>query len=198
MTDTGIGISAEDAERIFERFYRAKDPRVEKITGTGLGLTLAREVVRLHGGDITVDSELNKGSTFTLTLPTSAERRSLTHGTMRCIRHEDHRTKQGAVTVLKPTGPLTQADATRIQEHGDEGAGEQPRAIRGRHVSAIPFVDSRGLEALVEVTEEMTKSGQTLKLCAPNKTVREVLNLTGSRPLFEHFEDVNTAVRSFL
>jgi two-component system sensor histidine kinase VicK len=72
VTDSGIGISAEDVERIFERFYRAKDPRVEKITGTGLGLTLAREVVRLHGGDVTVDSELNKGSTFTLTLPTSA------------------------------------------------------------------------------------------------------------------------------
>lgn len=73
VTDSGIGISAEDTERIFERFYRAKDPRVEKITGTGLGLTLAREVVRLHGGEITVDSELNKGSTFTLTLPVTAE-----------------------------------------------------------------------------------------------------------------------------
>jgi signal transduction histidine kinase len=73
VRDSGIGISAEDAERIFERFYRAKDPRVEKVTGTGLGLTLAREVVRLHGGEITVDSELNKGSTFTLTLPVAAE-----------------------------------------------------------------------------------------------------------------------------
>jgi two-component system sensor histidine kinase VicK len=49
------------------------DPRVEKLTGTGLGLTLAREVVRLHGGEITVDSELDKGSTFTLTLPMTAE-----------------------------------------------------------------------------------------------------------------------------
>jgi signal transduction histidine kinase len=73
VRDSGIGISADDAERIFERFYRAKDPRVEKITGTGLGLTLAREVVRLHGGEITVDSELNKGSTFTITLPVAAE-----------------------------------------------------------------------------------------------------------------------------
>ena len=67
VNDTGIGISAEDQEKIFERFYRAKDPRVAKITGTGLGLTLAREVARLHGGDITVESQLNQGSTFTLT-----------------------------------------------------------------------------------------------------------------------------------
>jgi len=73
VNDTGIGISEDEAERIFERFYRAKDPRVEKITGTGLGLTLAREVIRLHGGDVTVESELNKGSTFTLTLPIVSE-----------------------------------------------------------------------------------------------------------------------------
>ena len=73
VTDTGIGIGEDDQPRVFERFYRARDPRVEKITGTGLGLTLAREVARLHGGEITLTSELNKGSTFTLTLPCPAE-----------------------------------------------------------------------------------------------------------------------------
>ncbi len=73
VTDSGIGISQEDADRIFERFYRAKDPRVEKITGTGLGLTLAREVVRLHGGEVTVESQLDKGSTFTIRLPAMQE-----------------------------------------------------------------------------------------------------------------------------
>lgn len=72
VADTGIGISAEDANRIFERFYRASDKRVERITGTGLGLTIAREVARLHGGDITVESQLDQGSTFTLTLPVKA------------------------------------------------------------------------------------------------------------------------------
>jgi two-component system sensor histidine kinase VicK len=69
VQDSGIGIAPEDAEKIFERFYRARDPRVGKITGTGLGLTIAREVVRLHGGDITVDSQINQGSTFTMTIP---------------------------------------------------------------------------------------------------------------------------------
>jgi PAS domain S-box-containing protein len=73
VADTGIGISPEDAERIFERFYRAKDPRVAKINGTGLGLTLAREVVRMHGGDITVESQIDQGSTFTMTLPVKVE-----------------------------------------------------------------------------------------------------------------------------
>lgn len=69
ISDTGIGISPQDQVRLFERFYRAQDPRVSKITGSGLGLALAREVARLHGGDIAIQSELNKGSTFTLSLP---------------------------------------------------------------------------------------------------------------------------------
>lgn len=73
VSDTGIGIAAEETELIFEKFYRAKDQRVERITGTGLGLALAREVIRLHGGDITVRSQLNQGSTFTMVLPTHAE-----------------------------------------------------------------------------------------------------------------------------
>jgi signal transduction histidine kinase len=73
VKDTGIGINPEDHDRIFERFYRARDERVAKITGSGLGLTLAREVARLHGGDITVESVLNHGSTFTLTLPLKTE-----------------------------------------------------------------------------------------------------------------------------
>jgi len=73
VRDTGIGISPNDQEHIFEKFYRAEDGRVAKITGSGLGLALAREVVRLHGGDITLESELNKGSTFTLRVPAAAE-----------------------------------------------------------------------------------------------------------------------------
>jgi two-component system sensor histidine kinase VicK len=73
VADTGIGISAEEVDLVFEKFYRAKDRRVSDITGTGLGLALAREVVRLHGGDISVRSELDKGSTFTMTVPTLTE-----------------------------------------------------------------------------------------------------------------------------
>jgi two-component system sensor histidine kinase VicK len=69
VSDTGVGISEADAERVFDKFYRAKDGRVASVTGTGLGLTLARDVVRLHGGDIELESELNKGTRFTIVLP---------------------------------------------------------------------------------------------------------------------------------
>jgi PAS domain S-box-containing protein len=73
VSDTGLGIEEGEHEKVFDRFYRSKDPRVHKITGTGLGLPLAREIARLHGGDITLQSQLNKGSTFSLTVPAAGE-----------------------------------------------------------------------------------------------------------------------------
>lgn len=69
VSDTGVGISAEDQPKLFEKFFRSADVNVQNETGTGLGLSLANEIVRLHGGDIAVDSEVGKGSTFTITIP---------------------------------------------------------------------------------------------------------------------------------
>ena len=67
IKDTGLGIAREDQTRIFERFYRCDPSRSE--AGIGLGLSFARAIARAHGGDLTVSSELNEGSTFTVTLP---------------------------------------------------------------------------------------------------------------------------------
>jgi len=73
VIDTGIGIDKSQQERIFDRFSRADDRRIAKVTGSGLGLSLAREIARLHGGDIVVESQIDKGSTFTLTIPGTKE-----------------------------------------------------------------------------------------------------------------------------
>ena len=108
-----------------------------------------------------------------------------------------HEQLQGAVIVLKPEGPLIETDAANIKQR----LLQTLSSSLGRFVvdmSAIPYVDSKGLEALVEVTEEMGRSGQALRMCGANKTVREVLELTDLASLFEHFADANTAVRSFL
>lgn len=69
VSDTGLGIKPEEQELIFEKFYRSKDKRVGTISGSGLGLALARDVIRLHGGDISVKSEIDRGSTFTIAVP---------------------------------------------------------------------------------------------------------------------------------
>lgn len=69
VVDNGIGVRPEEQELIFEKFYRAKDKRVSTITGSGLGLALVRDIARMHGGDVTLESEIDRGSTFTLDLP---------------------------------------------------------------------------------------------------------------------------------
>jgi anti-anti-sigma factor len=104
---------------------------------------------------------------------------------------------QGAVTVLKPMGALTEADADQFKSRALEIALKS----LGRIVidaSAMAFLDSRGIEALADVTEQLCQSGRALKLCSANPTVRHVLELTGWSDQFEYFEDVNTGVRSFL
>ena len=69
VADTGIGIAAEDQQAIFEEFRQVGSDYARKREGTGLGLALARRLVELHGGTLTVASEPGKGSTFTFTIP---------------------------------------------------------------------------------------------------------------------------------
>ena len=67
VRDQGIGISAEDCEKIFRKYYRAENSETESCSGHGLGLFLAKQIVELHQGSIKVDSILGKGTEFTLT-----------------------------------------------------------------------------------------------------------------------------------
>ena len=69
IEDSGFGISEEELPRVFSRFFRSDDPRVRKESGSGIGLSYTHEIARLHNGSLTVESELNKGSQFTLRLP---------------------------------------------------------------------------------------------------------------------------------
>ncbi|NWF77868.1 MAG: HAMP domain-containing protein [Chloroflexi bacterium] len=69
VSDTGEGIPAEDLPNIFERFYRVDKSRARATGGSGLGLTIAKRLVEAHGGKITVQSELGRGSRFSFTLP---------------------------------------------------------------------------------------------------------------------------------
>jgi len=71
VRDTGMGIAGEHLPRIFERFYRVDKARSRSTGGTGLGLSIVRHIVEAHGGTVVVESALNQGSTFTVTLPVS-------------------------------------------------------------------------------------------------------------------------------
>ena len=69
VRDTGVGIPEEHRERVFERFHRIEGTQARTYEGTGIGLAFVQELVRLHGGDVRVDSTLGQGSTFTVRIP---------------------------------------------------------------------------------------------------------------------------------
>ena len=72
VVDTGPGIAPADQAKIFEEFQQVDNTSTRKKGGTGLGLSISRKIVELHGGRITVESEVGKGSTFKVTLPINA------------------------------------------------------------------------------------------------------------------------------
>jgi len=105
--------------------------------------------------------------------------------------------RHGAVTVIKPDGPLIQEQAGTL----GESIKDRLRGMLGRLVidmSASAYIDSAGLETLLDLAEEVDKCGQTLRLAAVSATIREVFDLTGLTNRFEYHEDTNLAVRSFL
>jgi signal transduction histidine kinase len=71
IADEGIGIPREEQGKIFQRFYRGSSPLVKEVSGSGVGLYLSREIIRKHGGTITVKSDNGRtmGSTFVIQLP---------------------------------------------------------------------------------------------------------------------------------
>ena len=71
VSDNGIGIPAEHLPRIFERFYRVDKARSRDLGGTGLGLAIVKHVANIHNGSVSVTSEENKGSSFTINLPSA-------------------------------------------------------------------------------------------------------------------------------
>ncbi len=73
IIDSGIGIDKKYHKKIFKKFYQVENDKTQQETSTGLGLTIAKEFIKLHKGDITIESEPNKGSTFTITIPHIAE-----------------------------------------------------------------------------------------------------------------------------
>ncbi len=103
----------------------------------------------------------------------------------------------GAVTVIRPRGPISQQDA---ETFGVALRAASHRTL-GRLVidaSDVPFVDSKGLESILDIADELADNGQALKLCGVCETVREAMDLTEVLQMIEQFEDVPSAVRSFL
>ena len=118
--DNGPGIAKQDLKRVFDRFFRARDPLDRIIEGSGLGLAMVKHIVTAHGGKIEAASELGKGSTFTITLP--AARRSGVEGA--------HPHRRGR-SVHPPRAPAQPRDGGVHRPVGDgRRGGARARPVR--------------------------------------------------------------------
>ncbi len=153
VRDTGMGISEADLRRIFEPFVQIAGSDPQKHSGSGLGLTISRKFVELHGGRMWVDSTLGQGSTFYFTIPVAgAEPASSPQRTMR----EMKRREVGTLTVVERSAVLS-----RLVE----------RHITGMQVESVPSIDDlcidsdRSVEVIL-INEPFTGGGQLPELPA--------------------------------
>ena len=98
MRDTGVGISPEDQKRIFERFYQVRPEHIAGHGGMGIGLTIVKQLTELHQGQIWLESEPGKGSTFFVTLP-RMEEEEVTEASPATVQNES---EQDQTTSLEP------------------------------------------------------------------------------------------------
>jgi two-component system sensor histidine kinase VicK len=76
VRDTGIGIPPQELKKVFSKFFRADNAQKTVANGNGLGLYIARNIVQAHGGDMWVESELNRGTTFFVSVPVERQQAS--------------------------------------------------------------------------------------------------------------------------
>jgi signal transduction histidine kinase/DNA-binding response OmpR family regulator len=115
VSDTGIGMSPEQVDRIFQEFTQADESTTRKYGGTGLGLTLCRKFAHLMGGSIRVDSETGKGSTFSIRLPKDAPSAPVVTTRLRSTLDQAHR---GKVLIIDDDPSLRDAVSRMLTKEG--------------------------------------------------------------------------------
>jgi two-component system chemotaxis sensor kinase CheA len=164
VTDTGIGIPIDKQQVIFEAFRQVDGTTNRQYGGTGLGLSICREFTRLLGGSIVVRSELHKGSTFTLYIPSRRETDSQ-GGTM---ADEASAASFAEVAVTRDS----QEEASYAQENEEEdGVGSDVQLFKGKKVLLVDD-DSRNVFALVSALE---KKGVSVMAAEHGKRALEIL-----------------------
>jgi signal transduction histidine kinase len=138
VADTGVGIPPEELPHVFERFHRVRSTRSRSFEGSGIGLALVRELVQLHGGTIEVESRLDRGTTFTITLPYG-----VAHLPADRVRDEDggDRVDRDAIAFVE--------EASRWLPPTSAPAGRTPSSTTGEE-SGPPAADSGTVPAGLE------------------------------------------------
>ena len=151
VQDSGIGIPADELPRLFERFHRVEGAQGRSIEGSGIGLALVQDLVKLHGGSIAVSSELGRGTTFAISLP---------FGKAHLLSE-----------LVDDDAPVSEApNATRAHEYADELA----RLLSGADVSLLPPADVLG-EQVHRVDGDGRGRGKKIVLADDNTDMRSYL-----------------------
>ena len=161
VADTGIGIPEAELPRIFERFHRVEGSQGRTFEGTGIGLALVHELVKLHGGSIEVHSELNHGSTFTVSIPFGTAHLPATRGSI----GTSHKTPIKRPVYVEEAqsreiiGPQSQ-DSSQTALGVDRRPTSQPEERHARIVLADDNADMRAYIArLLAATYEVEAVG---------------------------------------
>ncbi len=125
VTDTGIGIDAADHERVFHEFEQVDGTATRRYEGTGLGLVLVRKLARLHGGDVELESELGKGSTFRVWIPDGTDVSSAASTRPQEAQGLSHRSSS-----RNPTGGVPSRGLIMLIEDNDDHADAFVEALR--------------------------------------------------------------------
>jgi signal transduction histidine kinase len=160
VRDTGTGIPLEEMPRLFERFHRVEGARGRTHEGTGIGLALVQELVKLHGGTIFVQSELGQGSAFTVHIPFGSA----------------HLAPEKIATASKPSSTATRAGAYVDEALGwlwPESNGSLPESEKHRDVAVLPFAPAaRGRVLVADDNADMR--AYVYRLLAPHFEVEAV------------------------
>jgi signal transduction histidine kinase len=142
VTDTGRGIPAEALPHVFERFFQASPSDQRREGGVGIGLALAKELVELHGGSVSVDSQLGRGSTFSFFIPFGREhiRPEVVERRREFAPREDFRRRTEDSTALEASPP---AGSAAVAEVGGERPAE-PAIFGGTRRARIVLAEDHG------------------------------------------------------
>lgn len=183
VRDTGIGIRADQIPHLFERFRQAEGSISRSYEGTGLGLALVRELVELHGGKISVESEYNQGSTFTIWLPQGALHLPADRTIAQPVQLEPHRASiEFADLDLDGTSPRLASPLTPAATPDSAGEGSSPPP-------PAPLPASTNLEVGV-VLSALGPEAESTSVDASDRPLPLVLVVDDNRDLRNYVADI--------
>jgi signal transduction histidine kinase/CheY-like chemotaxis protein len=156
VTDTGIGMTPEQMGKLFQEFSQASSRTASKYGGTGLGLTISRHFCRMMGGDITVESEPGKGSTFTIHLP-------------RIVQGVETPIAQGGVEArAEPVHPIAEDAEEPLILVVDDDATARDLVVRHLERAGFAAVAARGGQEGLRLVRELRPAAVTLDILMPD------------------------------